>query len=154
MSSNSWLLPRPAAIEQRSGHRFRYFADGLFIAAVLIYLVNRFWAKKTTWGRTGFCHDYLNDVLLIPFFLPGVLWLHRRLGLRSHDRPPRLGEVALHVGVWSICFEWLFARYHVFYQHSTADPKDALAYAVGGGIAWMIWNLERFSSRSSGQSSS
>lgn len=120
--------------------RFRYLGDGLFLAAVALYFINRHWIKHTPWGRAGFFHDYLNDVLLIPFWLPGVLLVHRLVGLRRHDRPPTFSEIFLHVVIWSACFEWVFWRLHIFYEHSTADPRDAVAYAAGGAFSWLLWN--------------
>jgi hypothetical protein len=100
---------------------------------------HRWWIKPSHFGSTGFFHDYFNDVLLIPIFLPPVLWLHRRLGMRNHDRPPTIVETAFHVAAWSVCFLLIFPQFPWLYQHSTADPWNAAAYAVGGAVAWVIW---------------
>jgi hypothetical protein len=116
-------------------------ADWLFLVSVLLYLVNRFWIKKTAFGHRGFFHDYLNDVLLIPFFLPMVLLVQKKARLRGHDLPPTAFEVASHVVLWSVYFQYVFVHFHYLYRHSTADPWNMAAYAVGGVASLVIWNL-------------
>ena len=104
------------------------------------YWINRTWIKPTLWGGHGFFHDYLNDILLIPVFLPCVLWLHRLLRLRLHDRMPNVFEIAFHVVVWSICFLLIFPHQPWLFRHSTLDPMNAVAYAVGGLLSWLVWH--------------
>lgn len=119
---------------------FRYGADRLCLASICFYFVNRFWIKPSVWGHSGFFHDYLNDVLLIPIFLPPVLWLHRCVGIRLHDHPPTGSEVFVHWLVWSLCFLMLFPKFTWLYRHSTPDPWNAAAYAAGAAGAWVVWH--------------
>lgn len=120
--------------------RFRYLADPLCLTAIGLYWVNREWIKPSAWGHHGFAHDYLNDVLLIPIFLPLVLIIHRWLGMRTHDRPPSALEVTSHVTIWSVLFLVIFPLHEWLYRHSTADPFNAIAFAAGGAMAWLFWN--------------
>lgn len=75
-------------------------------------------------------------MLLIPCALPLVLWLQRKLGLRNHDGPPTVSEIAFHLVVWSILFEVIGP--HI--MRVTGDPLDVLAYVVGGVAAGLWWN--------------
>jgi hypothetical protein len=81
----------------------------------------------------------LADVLLIPAALPVMLWLHRRMGLRSHDAPPTLREVWLHVVVWSLAAELVAP---LFFGRATGDWWDLAAYASGAVIASSFWAME------------
>ena len=116
---------------------FGYWRDGLFLIGCALYALNR-WAIKP-WTTSPFLHGYFNDVLLIPCALPLVLWMQRKLGARTHDRPPTMGEVAAHLAVWSVLFE--VAGPHL--MHVTGDPRDVLAYAAGGALSSWWWNTRR-----------
>lgn len=114
-------------------NRFAYWRDPLCLACSVLYALNR-WLLKPHFPLP-FLRNYFNDCLLIPCALPWVLWLHRRLGLRPHDTPPRFSEVALHVVVWSLVCELIGP----WFLPVTGDPKDVLAYAAGGVAAWIWW---------------
>ena len=114
--------------------RFCYFADPLFLLSCAAYAANRWGLKPHI--HTSFFHGYFNDVFLIPCALPLVLWLHRRLGLRSHDDFPRVTEIFFHLVVWSLLFEWIGPK---LMRHVTGDPLDVVAYAVGAVGAALIW---------------
>jgi hypothetical protein len=87
--------------------------------------------------HNAFIHGYFNDVLLIPCALPPLLWTQRWLGLRTNDLPPQGAEIVFHLVIWSLLFEWIGPR---FMPHTTGDPWDVVAYAVGGIFAWLWWN--------------
>ena len=118
--------------------RFSYCFDGLFLFSVGVYVLNR-WVIKPHFAA-GFVHDHLNDLLLIPAALPPMILLHRRLGLRNSDTPPTFGEVAFHLGVWSVLCEFIGP---LFFKHSTGDFRDIIAYCTGGLLAWVWWNRPR-----------
>lgn len=113
--------------------RFRYTRDPLFLSCCCLYALNR-WAVKP-WLTSGFFHDHFNDLLLIPCALPPVLWLERKLGVRTHDAMPEWREIAYLLVVWSILFE--LAGPHL--MRVTGDIRDAIAYAVGGALAGLFW---------------
>lgn len=118
-------------------HPFRYFADPICVASMACYALGRWYLKPQHLGG-WFVHDYLNDLLCLPLFLPMSLGMQRLLRLRRHDAPPRLWEVLQHAVVFSVVFEVLLPRYpHTF--RTTADPWDAVAYFVGGLFAWALW---------------
>jgi hypothetical protein len=83
-------------------------------------------------------HGYLNDLLCLPLFLPLILFVQKLLRLRRHDDPPRLWETVQHAIIFSVIFEVILPRYPQYFR-TTADPLDALAYLVGGLVAWLIW---------------
>jgi hypothetical protein len=119
--------------------RFIYVRDPLFLLGCLAYALNRWLVKPHVHG--GFLHSYFNDCWLIPCALPPILWLHRRLGLRSHDLPPGVGEIASHLIFWSLLFEWIGPK---FVAHAVGDPFDAVAYAIGAIVAGWWWHRERW----------
>ena len=122
--------------------RFGYWRDPLFLAGCAAYGVNRWCLKPHLHVR--FLHSFFNDLWLIPCALPPVLWLHRRLKLRTHDDVPRFSEILSHLVFWSLLFEWIGPR---FVAHATGDPLDVLAYAVGATFAAAWWHRRRFSGR-------
>ena len=118
---------------------FRYWCDPLCIAACIAYAVNR-WLLKPHFAMGPFMRGHFADCLLIPAALPLVLWLQRRLGLRSHDAMPTGGEILLHLAVWTFIAEgagpWLT-------HHGTADWRDVLAYAAGAAASYVLWAGEK-----------
>ena len=91
-----------------------------------------------TMGAMGpFMRGQFNDCLLIPAALPLVLWLQRRLGLRTHDGVPTGGEILLHLAVWAFIAEgagpWLT-------HHGTADWRDVIAYSAGAAACYVLWH--------------
>jgi hypothetical protein len=120
--------------------RFGYLRDPLFLACVLVYFVNRF-VLKTIW-ETGFVHEHLNDLLCIPFWVPIMLWVERRLGLRRDDSPPEAVEVVVPLVLWSWLFEIALPRTELFGRYCTADHRDVLYYAagaLGAAVFWRWW---------------
>lgn len=115
--------------------RFGYLRDGVFLWACVLYAFNRFIAKPL-WphGPLGW---WFNDLLLIPCAAPLCLWIERKIGLRKHDGPPTAYEIAVFLILWSVLFEWIAPR---FIPWATGDWHDALAYVIGGILAWAWWN--------------
>jgi hypothetical protein len=119
--------------------RFLYWCDPLFGLACAAYGMNRRVVKPHV--HAGFFHSYFNDLWLIPCALPILLWLHRRLGLRTHDNVPELSDIFLHLVFWSLLFELIGPH---FIAHTTSDPFDMLAYAAGAVVAGLWWHRERW----------
>jgi hypothetical protein len=117
---------------------FLYLRDPAFLIGCAAYFLNRFLLKPRL--HLGFLHSHFNDLWLIPCALPPILWLHRRLGLRSHDKPPQFSEILSHLVFWSLLFEWIGPR---FVAHSTSDPLDVLSYSAGAILAALWWRRER-----------
>jgi len=118
--------------------RFGYWRDPAFIVGCCAYTVNR-WLIKPHFHSTFF-HGHFNDLWLIPCALPPVLWLQRRIGLRKHDLPPTLAEIAFHLVVWSVLFEYLGPK---IMPWTTGDPLDVIAYAIGAIVAACWWHRPR-----------
>jgi len=83
----------------------------------------------------------------MPCALPPILWLHRKLRLRSHDEPPTPSEIVLHVLFWSLLFEWIGPG---FMPGTTGDPFDVLVYIVGAAAAALWWHRGRIFRRPTG----
>src|SRR4051794_10093650 len=109
--------------------RFRYLRDPVFLFALALYFANRWVFKRLT--NCGFCHESLNDLLLIPFWVPIMLWAQRRAGLRSNDWPPQWYELLVPLVVWAALFEVLLPSLPAFRHLAIADPSDVLWYTVG-----------------------
>jgi hypothetical protein len=120
---------------------FRYYADPVCVASLVAYALNRFVLKPNGVGG-DFVRCYLNDLLCLPLFLPTILYVQRRLGLRRTDAFPRAWEVVQHWLVFAVVFEVVLPRYPTWFR-TTADPLDAVAYLVGGLAALLIWSRSR-----------
>ncbi|HZZ78161.1 MAG TPA: hypothetical protein VFE62_06565 [Gemmataceae bacterium] len=116
---------------------FRYLRDPLFLLCLATYVVNRYVCKRL-WD-SGFVHEHLNDLICIPFLVPIMLFVQRRLGLRPDNGPPRLGEVAIPLIVWSWVFEILLPRTELLGPHCVADPWDIVYYTLGTLLAATYW---------------
>jgi hypothetical protein len=117
---------------------FGYWRDPLFLACLGTYAVNRLLIKPNLHHYSPLFHGHLNDILTVPVALPIYLYVYRLVGLRPDDEPPRWWEVALHVAVWDVFFEWFGPHY---LHHGAGDPLDNLSIAGGGLVAWVIWRL-------------
>ena len=115
---------------------FRYWRDPICLAACAAYAVNR-WLLRPHFALGPFMRGHFNDCLLIPAALPLVLWLQRRLGLRTHDGRPTGGEILLHLAIWAFIAEgagpWLT-------HHGTADWWDVAAYSAGAAACSVFWH--------------
>lgn len=102
-----------------------------------MYFVNRILLKKI-W-KDGFVHEHLNDLICIPFWVPIMLFVQRRLGMRDDDAPPRAGEIIIPLVIWSWAFEVLLPRTGWLGAWCVADYRDVLYYTVGALIAGLFW---------------
>ena len=117
--------------------RFGYLRDPLFLACLALYFVNR-WLLKSLWPA-GFCHSHLNDLICIPFWVPILVWLLRKAGLRASDAAPRSWEIVIPLLVWSAVFELILPYAGPFREIAVADPADILCYALGALVAALTW---------------
>ncbi len=119
--------------------RFRYLADPLFLGCVILYFANRFLIKQFVVG--GFFHDHLNDLMCIPFWVPIMVFLLRKAGLRRDDGPPRADEILIPLVMWSAIFELYLPRVRHFEHLTVADSVDVLWYTIGGLLASVVWQV-------------
>jgi hypothetical protein len=120
--------------------RFLYLRDPLFLLCLLTYFVNRL-VLKAVW-KEGFVHEHLNDLICVPFWVPIMLFVQRRLGLRAGDPSPSPGELVIPLIVWSWVFEILLPEAGTPGGEFVADHLDILCYALGalvGGLFWRWW---------------
>jgi hypothetical protein len=113
---------------------FGYARDPLCWISIVFYAANR-WGLPAAW-KTAFLRNHFNDLLFIPAALPLMLWLERRLGLRTTDAPPDWREVLFHLVAWSLAAEVVGP--HLFHQ-ATGDVWDVAAYAAGAVVATLYW---------------
>lgn len=116
---------------------YGYWRDPVFLVSLAVYFLNREWIKPHLLVYSGFWQGHLNDLLLVPVALPLFLFVYHQLGLRPDNAAPRWWEIALHLLVWILFFEWFGPR---VLHRGVGDPLDAGCYVMGGAIAWLIWH--------------
>lgn len=115
--------------------------DPLFLAAGLLYATNRFVLLPLMPVVPRFQQDHFNDLLLIPVALPIILTVYQWLGLRPNSEGlPRWDEVLGHLVLWTVICEWLGPAW---LGVGTADPIDAMCYALGAFLSGIYWGLRR-----------
>jgi hypothetical protein len=117
--------------------RFKYLRDPLFVFSLLLYVLNRLLLRPLF--SSLFLDGYLNDLLCIPFWVPIMLFVMRRCGLRRDDGPPVACEILIPVVLWSIIFELWLPFTSAFRGLAFADPVDIFCYTVGAMIAAALW---------------
>jgi hypothetical protein len=117
--------------------RFRYLKDPLFLFCVCLYFLNRWVLKPCLPNEFSRCH--VNDLICIPFWVPIMLFVMRKTGLRNDDVPPRPGEILVPLLVWSWTFELFLPHTELFRHLATADHLDILAYTIGAIFAAVFW---------------
>jgi hypothetical protein len=119
--------------------RFKYLADPLFLFCFTLYFVNRCVLKPHF--HNAFLHDSLNDVICIPFWIPIMLFIMRKMRLRKDDAPPRGSEILIPLILWSWFFE-AYLPFVPFFKHlATSDYQDILRYTEGALFAASFWNI-------------
>src|SRR5271156_2051362 len=117
---------------------FRYWRDPVFLISLATYAINRLLIKPNLHHYSPLFHGHLNDTLTVPVALPIYLYVYRRIGFRPDDEPPRWWEVALHVAVWVVFFEWFGPA---VLPHGVGDPLDDFSMAGGVLAAWALWQF-------------
>ena len=77
--------------------------------------------------------------LCIPFWIPIVLWIQRRLGLRDHDDPPQTHEVVIPLLVIAFVFEVVLPSTQTWSGLAVPDPGDVVCYAAGALASVGCW---------------
>ena len=119
--------------------RYRYLKDPLFVFCLFLYFTNR-WLIKPHFPNE-FSRDHLNDLICLPFWIPIMLFLMRKGGLRSDDRPPQSYEILIPLILWSWVFEVFLPRLSFFKGLATSDHVDILCYTVGAVVASIFWRV-------------
>ena len=118
--------------------KYRLHKDPLFLFCAALYCANRWILKPAV--SNEICRSYLNDLICIPFCVPIMVGLLRRVGLRRDDGPPRPDEVLIPLVLWAFVFEVLLPRLGPFRGLVVADPLDIVCYAAGALVATVFWN--------------
>jgi len=118
--------------------KFRYLTDPVFMVCLGIYLVNKLVLKPLT--TNSFVHGQVCDLICVPFWIPIMLFVMRRVGLRRHDSPPQAHEILIALLVWSWSFENYIPTTRLFIGRSIADHLDVLSYTIGAIVAAIVWN--------------
>ena len=117
--------------------RFAYLKDPVFVACFCLYWINRILEYYEL--STPLLRSYLNDVVCIPFWVPIMLWVQKRTGLRTHDHPPECFEIVIPLVLWAVLFEVVIPGHREWAVPAVADPCDVLCYSVGSLVAVVIW---------------
>ncbi len=121
---------------------FRYLRDPLFLLCCALYAANRWGIKPHT--HIAFFHCWFNDLLLMPCAIPPLLLVHAWFGLREKSALPTGLEIVAHLAGWSVLFEVIGPH---LIPHTTGDPWDALAYAIGALASFLWWHRARLFGR-------
>ena len=116
---------------------FGYLKDPLFLTCFVLYWMNRFVIKNIPHHQ--FFDSHFNDLICIPFLVPILLYVARKLRLRRHDQPPLVHEVMIPVLVWSVMFEIIFPQQPYWAKWLTGDPYDIMFYSAGGCFSIWFW---------------
>lgn len=117
---------------------FRYITDPMFLVCLGLYVVNRWLLEPSIHNQ--FFTGYVNDLICIPFCVPIMLLIMRRLRLRMTDEAPQAHEIIVPLIIWSVVFEIWLPTVPVFHGLATPDHLDILAYATGALVAGIWWN--------------
>lgn len=71
--------------------------------------------------------------------MPIVLWIMRKLHLRSHDSPPRAFGIVVPLLFWSFVFEIWLPQLHLPGTPFVSDANDIFYYALGALVAALGW---------------
>ncbi|MBM4024505.1 MAG: hypothetical protein FJ280_03755 [Planctomycetes bacterium] len=116
---------------------YKYLRDPLFVLCFAMYFANR-WLFKPWWPNS-FSHCYLNDLICVPFWVPILLYVMRRLRLRADDAPPRSYEILIPLILWSAVFELWLPHTPLFQGRAFSDHADILFYSLGALVASLFW---------------
>jgi hypothetical protein len=116
---------------------YRYLRDPLFLFCFALYFANRWFLKPMV--SNPISERYLNDLICIPFWIPIMLFVLRRLRLRADDSPPKSHEILIPLILWSFVFELWLPYTTLFLGRAVSDPVDILFYCLGALIAALFW---------------
>jgi hypothetical protein len=116
---------------------FTYLRDPLFLVCFVAYWVHRWLAAYGM--STPLLRGHLNDLICIPFWVPIMLWISRRLRLRRHDSPPDAVEIILPLLIFSALFEVVIPAQRAWRVPTYADPYDVLSYCIGALASAAFW---------------
>ena len=128
--------------------RYRYLSDPLFLFCLSLYSANR-WILKP-YFPDEFPRSYLNDLICLPFWIPIMLFIMRKVGLRTDDLTPKSYEILIPLVIWSWVFEAFLPRLDFFEGLAVSDHRDILCYTLGAFLAavfWKIWYRECVSNK-------
>jgi len=118
---------------------FRYLTDPLFRLCFVLYFVNRLVIKP--WFPNTFSHSYFNDLICLPFWVPIMLTIMRKTGIRRIDIPPTGMELIIPLLLWSWTFELFLPQLSFFAHRTTSDYHDILFYTAGAALAAIAWRI-------------
>ena len=101
---------------------FRYLKDPVFLICLAAYFLN--WGLEEFSLSPVLAQCYLNDVICIPFWVPIMVWVAKKLCWRGHDRRPDVIEIGIPVIMFSAVFEVVLPFTATFRNKTIADPYD------------------------------
>lgn len=119
--------------------QYLYLKDPLFVFCVILYFTNRLVIKP--YFPNHFCRDHLNDLICIPFWVPIMLFIMRKIRLRKTDLPPFASEILIPLILWSWIFEAYLPFTPMFKHLATSDYLDVFSYTIGALFAAIFWKL-------------
>jgi hypothetical protein len=68
-----------------------------------------------------------------------MLFIMRKIGLRTDDLPPQVYEIVIPLIIWSWVFEAFLPHVGFFKKLATSDHVDIFWYTLGGVLASIFW---------------
>ena len=108
----------------------------LFSIAVILFIVNQYMEREYL-SLPGLKY-YLDDLLLLPIFLPMMGWIHKKAGL-TDTVEISVYQVILSIIYFSIAFEVVLPQ---VFQIGVADPVDVFMYILGGVTTLLVFRKD------------
>ncbi|MBT3251658.1 MAG: hypothetical protein HOB17_10740 [Candidatus Marinimicrobia bacterium] len=108
----------------------------MFSVAMILFITNQ--GMEGEYLTLPVMRYYLDDLVLLPIFLPILGWIFKMAGLTDVVEISMF-QVILSVIYFSIIFEVMLP---VFFQIGVADPMDVLMYILGGMITLLVFRKD------------
>ena len=116
---------------------FRYLRDPVFLTCLAAYFLNCTLEEFSLSPVLAQC--YLNDLICIPFWIPIMVCVAKKLGWRSHDCRPDIIEIVIPLIMFAAVFEVVLPSTAMFRNRTIADPYDVQCYVLGAVVANWLW---------------
>ncbi len=121
---------------------FRCLRDPLFLFCVVFYFINRLVLKPHIHGGVirALIHGYVNDLICLPFWVPIMVWMMHKTGLRPGTEVPQATEILVPLLLWSWFFKLALPNIGAAPHLAVSDSKDILCYTLGALFAALFWS--------------
>lgn len=116
-------------------HCFSPILPPFFEATLVVFILNQLMESRGIY--IPFVHSYLDDLLVVPIMLGGILVFQQQITYRNPAYVFSVGHVVVMVLMLSWYFEWYAPGRK---DNHYGDPWDVLAYTIGGVFFYIYQN--------------